>query len=280
MYLIKNKGVETYPIPSKPGSKIFNTIIYDKMKNKFYRIEWGEIADEDGVNHLWYSDIVEEVKLNESRWQEGWLTKKEIKEIDVKESEKIGIVNMSDYLLHNVENNLINVNEANKLDFDNLQIIGGEIGKGKTLYSTGKALEALINNESVLLFSTEISKEETKARMQSILSNTRMLSKLTTDKFNNEESKMSFIDGFLNKAKLTIDDNYLINDNYVVNKMRQQAKEKDGLDLVIIDNLHLVVGNSKLNNNEEFDRIQHLLEDVCDELKCRVLVTIQLNRSL
>lgn len=279
MDLIKNKGVETYPIPSKPGSKIFNTIIYDKMKNKFYRIEWGEIADEYGVNHLWYSEIVEEVILNESYWEEGWFTKKEINEIDIKESKKKGILEMNGYLLHNVENNFVSVNEVNNQDLDNPQIIGEKMSKGRTLYSTKMALEALVNDESVLLFSIEISEEEIKAKMRDILLNTRMLSKLTANKFSNEESKLNFIDEFLSKAKLTIHYNNLMNDNYVVSKMRKQAKEKDGLDFVVINNLHLVIGNSKLNNNKEFDRIQHLFEDVCDELKCRMLITTQLNRS-
>ncbi|HHT96492.1 MAG TPA: hypothetical protein GXZ90_01185 [Clostridiales bacterium] len=183
---------------------------------------------------------------------------------------------MNNYLLHNnIKKNLVNVNEANNLNFDNLQIMGGKTGKGKTWYSVIKALFAMKDGKTVLFFTIENSKEEILMRMKKVISNTEALSYITKKNFDNKRDKDKFIDEFIKKSNLIIDDNYLIDDNYIVNKMRKQSQTKEGLNFVIIDGLNLII-----NNNKEFNRIQELLENVSQELKCEMLIMTQLNKNM
>lgn len=275
--LINSQGVETYPVKSKTGTRMVNTVIYNKYKDKFYRLEWGEVADSDQVYHLWFNEEAEEVYLNKSRWKDGWFTSDEISKIDSEECQKRGVLDMSEYLLHNVENNLVDVSED--LDFDNLKIVGGRAGKGKTHYAIIKTIEAIANGESVLFFSTENNADEINRRIVKVLSETRALSHITDKEFANDEDKMAMIDSFINEAKLTIDNNDLMDNNYVVNKMKSHAKTKVGLDFAVVDSLKVVTYNNELNNCDAFAEINNRLEDVSNELGCRVLITTQLNRS-
>ena len=280
IHLINNWGVETNPVDSKPGTNIYHTIIYDKKKDKYYRIEWGEVADADKVYHLWYNDEAVEVQFNKSRWKNGWFTKKEVKKIDAEETQKRGLLNMDNFLLHNVENNLVNINEIENSNFNKIQLIGGKTGKGKTWYSVNKAIEAMKDGKTVLFFPIESTAEEIIRRMKKILADTRALSWITEKRFKNEQDKDKFIDDFIKNSNLIINENYLIDDNYIVSTMRKQSKTEEGLDFVIIDGIHLVLDNTELNNYKDFERIQNLLEDVSHELKCQTLITTQINRNM
>ena len=276
--IINNSGVDTSIQKATPDSKIFHTIIHKKENDCFYRVIWGEILDEEGASHLWYSSKpLERVFLNESPWQEGWLTRKEIKEIDLERS-KEGEIDMSDFLLHNVENNMIDLSSMYKFP-DNINLIGAQAGKGKTFYSIRKAIEALKDKESVLYFSTDSDEYEVKSKMIQLLYETRLLSEL----FNGEEKtlsdKLEFIKEFIAESNLEVYYDNLIDLNYIIKKMKEKKQSKEGLDFVVIDSLILSSKSSPLNNVKEFKKIQRVLEDVSDELSCRVLITTQLNSN-
>lgn len=276
--IINNSGVDTSIQKATPDSKIFHTIIHKKENDCFYRVIWGEILDEEGVSHLWYSSKpLERVFLNESPWKEGWLTRKEIREIDLERS-KEGEVDMSDFLLHNVENNMIDL--SSMYTPGTINLIGAKAGKGKTFYSIKKAIEALKDKESVLYFSTDSDEYEVKSKMIQLLYETRLLSEL----FNGEEKtlsdKLEFIKEFIAESNLEVYYDNLIDLNYIIKKMKEKKQSKEGLDFVVIDNLILSSKSSPLNNVAEFKKIQNVLEDVSDELSCRVLVTAQLNNNI
>lgn len=280
--LIKDFGVETIKVVDEVGVKLYQTITYNKMLDRYYRIEWGEIADDNKVSHLWYEPEAKQVWLNKSPWQKGWHTKEEVRKIDIEESNKKGELNMDSYLLHNVENNLVNVGEQDRFDFrDNLEVMGGMTGKGKTLYSLRKTVEALAQGKSVLFFSTETKIDDIIRKLHMVLRNGRMLKLVTDKEFKSEKEKEDFIIDFFVNSNLVINDNYLLHTNYIVDEMRKQSKSEEGLDYVIIDGLQLVIQDSEQARNvtKEFGLIQKVLEDIGDELGCEILVTTQLNSS-
>lgn len=280
--LIKDFGIETIKVLDEVGVKLYQTITYNKKLDRYYRIEWGEVADDNNVSHLWYEPEAKQVWLNKSPWQKGWHTKEEVRKIDIEEINKKGELNMDSYLLHNVENNLVNVGEQDKFDFrDNLEIMGGMIGKGKTLYSVRKTVEALAQGKSVLFFSTETRVNDIVRKLQMVLRNSRMLKLVTDKEFKSEKEKEDFIIDFLKNSNLVVNDNYLLHTNYIVDEMRKQSKREEGLDYVIIDGLQLVIQDREQARNvtKEFGLIQTVLEDIGDELGCEILVTTQLNSN-
>ena len=269
---MNNWSVETYPITSKPGANLYNTIIYDKKKDKYYRIAWGEIADADNVYHLWYNDTAKEVQLNKSTWKKGWFTKEEIRNIDVEESNKKGTLNMNNYLLHNIEYNFVNENISKSET-------GEKISKGETWYSIKKTIEAMKDNKSVLFFPIGITEKEVIIRIKKVLTDTRISSWLTKKNLN-EKDKNKLIDDFIKNSNLIIDENNLIDNNYIVKKMRKQSNTEKGLDFVVIDGINLVVDDTELDNSKEFEIIQNLLENVNHELKCQTLITIKSDKDI
>lgn len=277
--LVKKYGIETNEILSEDGVKLYHTITYDKRVDKYYRVEWGKITDDDNVTHLWYESEAPQVWLNKSPWKKGWHTKEEIKKIEIEENNKKGDLNMNDYLIHNVEHNLVDIGEKKNLDFkENFKVMGGQAGKGKTLYSVRKAVEALAEDKSVLFFSTETKMQDILQKFKMIMKNDRILELVTDEKFEEEKEKEKFIIDFLFNSKLKVNDHYLLHTNYIVNEMRKQAKSEDGLDYVIIDSLMMVIQDKQQErNSEELYFIQKVLEKVGDELDCDVLVTTQLN---
>ena len=271
--LINNQAVETYPHESKPGRKIMNTIIYDKKKDKFYKIEWGEIANEDQVNFLWYNEIANEVFLNPKNNQ-GWFTKKEIKEFNLKGEYEM---NMNE-LLSNVDNNIVNINVVEKTDDigENIvQVVGAKAGKGKTWYAIRKAVEHLVKGDNVLFFSVEETEEEIASRIKKLTMETR-LAKEICDDFDNKDikTKEMIINDFIKNANIMIINSNTMDTNFIISEMRKVNKLKQ-LDLVLIDSLQVNLGN-KFRNVAEVQAILNLLENVGDELKCKVTVTTQL----
>lgn len=269
-----NKGIETKKVVSKPGTVIYHTIIYDKIKDCFFRIEWGEIADDSQVNHLWYNDYAPKVTYNKTEAKKGWLTKEEENQVVNNEEDPLRDLKISSYLLHNVENNLVDMNAKNNLKFENVTITGGATGKGKTLYSVKKMIEALAKGDKVLFFSLEDKKHEVLDKMIKILNDDDFLAAISNRSFETKDEKKKYIGDFLLNASLTIHDNFLMGEKELISIIEKKAHE--GLDLVVIDGLYLMLGRSELSNPHEFDRLQHVLEDLGHKLNIQFLLTAQL----
>lgn len=269
-----NKGIETKKVVSKPGTEIFHTIIYDKIKDCFFRIEWGEIADDSQVNHLWYNDSAPKVTYNKTEAKKGWLTKEEENQVVNNEEDPLHDLKISSYLLHNVEHNLVNMNAKNNLKFENVTITGGATGKGKTLYSVKKMIEALAKGDKVLFFSLEDKKHEILDKMIRILNDDDFLASISNRSFETRDEKKKYIGDFLLNASLTIHDNFLMGEKELISIIEKKSHE--GLDLVVIDGLYLMLGHSELSNPHEFDRLQHVLENIGHKLNIQFLLTAQL----
>lgn len=272
--VINDWGIESELIENTTSARLLNTVVYNKYKDKFYRVTWGEVADNEGVYHLWYKEKAPEVFYNESSERAEWLTKQEMKDIDMKEQKRRMHLNMNDYLLFNVENNLVHMEESG----DNLENIWAKVGegkpwysgKGKSWYSIKKVIQELKEDKSVLFLSPEKIEEEVLQEIADMLLNTEMLSEVTEQKFKDETDKIRFIDEFIRKAKLTVDTRFTLDDNYIVRKMKEKAKSKEGLDYVIIDSINGV------SSNDRIKQLNDLLETVSNELNCSVLLITQL----
>lgn len=271
--LINEFAVETFPVDSGEGTRIFNTIIQNK-EERHYRLKWGEVSDDNMIDHLWFEKDLDEVFLNSSEIAPGWKTKKEIAKLKLAESRLRDIYQMNDCILYNVEKNIVGVKNPTDWRDDNLTVIGSGPGGGKTEYAIGKTARAIINNKSVLFFSTSNSKEEIERRLL------RTMTLKVHDKFENREtiavkdiSELSEASKVIENAKLIIDDTFLIDDKYIARKMREVSKSKNGLDLVVIDYLQMVLSNNGLNNYDEVVKVHKSLDKIASELGCKVLVT-------
>ena len=271
--LINEFAVETFPVNSSEGTRIFNTIIQNK-EERHYRLKWGEVADENMIEHLWFEKKLDEVFLNSSEVAPGWKTKKEIAELKLTESRLMDIYQMNDCILYNVEKNILGVKNPTDWKDDNLTLVGSGPGGGKTEYAIGETARAILDNKSVLFFSTSNKAEEVERRLL------RTMTLKVHDKFENRKtiavediSKLSKASKVIKDAKLIIDDTFLINDKYIERKMLEVSKSKNGLDLVVIDYLQMVLSDNGLNNYDEVVRVHKSLDRIASKLGCKVLVT-------
>lgn len=255
--LINKFGIETYPVCSKSGRKIVNTIIYNKYKDKFYRIKWGEIIYKDNISHLWYDENVDEVFLNKSIWEKGWHSKQELIEIDKKHRNKRKGKNLEEFSFCNIEKNMI---DCNTFPLSS---------EGKSRYTFVRLLNALCENQSILFFSTNYSSKEIEA----------ILKQTAIDLDKNKPIDMSYEDVLsksLCQSKLKIYDD-LIESNYIISEMQTQASKTTGLDLVIIDNLKLNIDKNSLNNYSIIVDIHSKLEKEAVHLGCKMIINTQFN---
>lgn len=185
-----------------------------------------------------------------------------------------------DDILHSIENNLVILSKQNNFTtHDNMEIVGGKTGKGKTLYSIRKAVEKLIDNKSVLFFSTEKHPIEIIRKMVKILKNDTFFKQISDRDIITDSDREFEALKFLKNSKLNIDDNNLLNTNYIVNKMRELKESDMGLDYVVIDVLQHIISsdNENVNRYNKMKSICNALELAGDELNSEILILTQLN---
>lgn len=168
-----------------------------------------------------------------------------------------------------------------------LIIIAGRPSMGKTAFATNIASNICnkkINNKktNVLFFSLEMSSEQLATRVLSEISQissegirTGNLSKTDFEKIIKASEK-------LNELSLFIDDSPALTISSIRTRSRR-LKRKHGLDLIIIDYLQLISGESKnLNDNrvKEISDITRGLKAIAKELNIPVVALSQLSRKV
>ena len=168
-----------------------------------------------------------------------------------------------------------------------LIIIAGRPSMGKTAFATNIASNICnkkINNKktNVLFFSLEMSSEQLATRVLSEISQissegirTGNLSKTDFEKIIKASEK-------LNELSLFIDDSPALTISSIRTRSRR-LKRKHGLDLIIIDYLQLISGESKnLNDNrvKEISDITRGLKAIAKELNIPVIALSQLSRKV
>jgi replicative DNA helicase len=162
-----------------------------------------------------------------------------------------------------------------------LIIVAGRPGMGKTGFLLGALRHAgLINKKRVAMFSMEMSNEQLLQRL--IAMDTRIdTQRLRTGNLNDHEWDIFFqavepYDG----AQIYLDDTPAITPLSLRTKCRRLYNEY-GLDLVIVDYLQLMSGDSRTDNRvQEVSNISRNLKVLARELKVPVLTAAQLSRAV
>lgn len=161
-----------------------------------------------------------------------------------------------------------------------LILIAARPAMGKTAFSLNIAQNAAIkNNASVAIFNLEMSKEQLMQRMIASVSHVE-LNRLKSGDLDDEAWKMVLQGiGILQNTKIYIDDSPGVTVNELRSKCRKLKIEK-GLDLVLIDYLQLMEGDSKTESRQqEISKISRSLKILAKELECPVIALSQLSRA-
>ena len=164
-----------------------------------------------------------------------------------------------------------------------LILIAARPSMGKTAFVLNIAeYMAFRSNETVAIFSLEMSKEQLVNRMLSLESHVDA-QKIRTGRLNDEEW-MNLVEGSANIAnsKLFIDDTPGITLSAMRSKCRKLKMEHD-IQIVIIDYLQLMSGNSNSSNasrQQEISDISRGLKALARELNVPVVALSQLSRAV
>ena len=167
-----------------------------------------------------------------------------------------------------------------------LIIIAGRPSMGKTAFATNIASniskELENNKKNVLFFSLEMSSEQLATRLLGELSEISSENIRTGNLSKKDFSKILSSSDDLKKLNLFIDDTPALNIASIRTRARR-LKRKFGLDLIILDYLQLVNGESKkMNDNrvQEISEITRGLKAIAKELDLPVIALSQLSRKV
>ena len=179
-------------------------------------------------------------------------------------------------------------NMLGPLSPSDLIIVAGRPSMGKTAFVTNIATNIALNKHknpykkgSVLFFSLEMSSQQIGMRILASLSTFD-----ASDFKNNKLSASALAD--LNQLEqdlkgipFYVDDSAMLTVDAIFSKAKR-TKEIFGLDLIIIDYLQLIKGNSKGNDNRvaEISEISRNLKQLAKELNVPVIALSQLSRAV
>jgi len=163
-----------------------------------------------------------------------------------------------------------------------LIIVAGRPSMGKTSLALSVARNAAIQQQAcVALFSLEMSKESLVQRLLS--SEARVNSRHIRLGLNTEEEERRIMEatGLLSEASIYIDDFPQMKIADIRSKARRLHNER-GIDLIIIDYLQLIQGDSggRENRVQEISYISHSLKALARELNVPVIAVSQLSRAV
>ena len=164
-----------------------------------------------------------------------------------------------------------------------LILLAARPSMGKTALALNMAMNAAIANNTVAIFSLEMSKEQLGHRLLSSFSGINS-QKLSTGNFdNNDLSELVETLNYLSDRKLFIDDTAGISVLELRSKARR-IKNEHGLDFIVIDYLQLMQGSPRkgadYNRQQEISEISRSLKALARELKVPILALSQLSRSV
>jgi replicative DNA helicase len=167
------------------------------------------------------------------------------------------------------------------LQKSDLLIVAGRPGTGKTGFLLGTMRNAaLVNKKHVAMFSMEMSNEQLLQRM--IAMDTRIdTQRLRTGRLNDNEWDIFFqaLDSY-DRTMIFLDDTPAITPLSLRTKCRRLHLEF-GLDLVIVDYLQLMTGDTRTDNRvQEVSNISRNLKVLARELNVPVLAAAQLSRAV
>lgn len=171
---------------------------------------------------------------------------------------------------------------TNGLQKSDLIFVAARPGIGKTALTMNIATHAAIEkNAKVAVFSLEMPKVQLVQRMLCSLASVSMSKALKGELTAAEWTKLYGALKKLKSAGIYIDDSSLNTPAQILSKCRKIKREK-GLDLVVIDYLQLMSGDSNKNENrqQEISEISRKLKILAKELNVPVIVLSQLSRAV
>lgn len=174
-------------------------------------------------------------------------------------------------------------NITNGFQRGDLIILAARPSMGKTAFALNLALNAaLLNPGAIAIFSLEMPAEQLMKRILSAKGRVEG-NKLRTGFLNNDEfNKLSEAANEIMACKMFIDDSAVVKMGDIFSKCRK-LKSEHGLDLVVIDYLQLISGNSRGgsdNRQQEVSDISRALKALARELEVPVIALSQLSRSV
>lgn len=165
-----------------------------------------------------------------------------------------------------------------------LIILAARPSMGKTAMALNLAQNVAVkSNESVLLFSLEMSKEQLVDRMLASEAGVNSWNLRTGNLSDGDFEKIGHAMGTLSEAQLYIDDTPGITVSDLRTKARREAHKRE-LGLIIVDYLQLMSGGSKYggeaNRVQEISEISRGLKGVARELNVPIIALSQLSRSV
>ncbi len=168
-----------------------------------------------------------------------------------------------------------------------LIIIAGRPSMGKTAFATNiasnisKEVEVKEKNKNVLFFSLEMSSEQLATRLMGELAELSSENIRTGNLSKTDFSKLLKSSEKLKKLNLFIDDSPALSISSIRTRARRM-KRKYGLDLLVLDYLQLVNGESRSNDNrvQEISDITRGLKAIAKELNIPVIALSQLSRKV
>lgn len=159
-------------------------------------------------------------------------------------------------------------------------LIAARPSMGKTAFALNIASYAAIrNNNSVAIFSLEMSKDQLAQRMLCSEANIDMLKLRTGNLEEDDWVRLARSAGPLAGAKIFIDDT----PGATVTEMRSKCrrlKMEHGLDLIIVDYLQLMQGRERSENRQqEVSEISRALKALAKEMDAPVIACAQLSRA-
>ena len=165
------------------------------------------------------------------------------------------------------------------LQKSDLIILAARPSMGKTAFALCVAKNAAAKGNKVMIFSLEMSKEQLTQRllaMEAMVDSDKM----RKGDLNTEDWKaLSKAADSLDKAKIFIDDTPGMPLMEMKNKCRR-LKEKEGLDLVIVDYLQLMEMGGRVESRQlEIAALSRQMKQMARELECPVIALSQLSRA-
>ncbi len=161
-----------------------------------------------------------------------------------------------------------------------LVIVAGRPAMGKTSFAMNIAERAAVKGSTVAIFSMEMAAHQLVMRMFSSLSGINQGDLKKGKLTDTDWPKLGQSAALLRESKLFIDDQPALSPNEIMSRCRR-LKNREGLDLIVIDYLQLMQVKGKTENRAtEISEISRNLKAMAKELDVPVIALSQLNRSL
>ena len=167
------------------------------------------------------------------------------------------------------------------LQKSDLVVLAARPSMGKTAFAINMAEHAVMSNQAVLFFSLEMPSEQIVMRMISGLGRIDQ-TRLRNGELQDEDwTRFTGAVSQLRDKRLYIDDTAGLTPAEMRSRSRRVAREAGGLDLVVVDYLHLMrTATPSENRVNEISEISRSLKALAKEMGCPVIALSQLNRQL